>query len=294
MEFDVVVSNPPYNDGIDTDFIKLGVILAKESVYITPAKWQTAESSSHSYSHSTTYGELRELLSNRIDHLIWYPQSKDVFEIYQTDGIVIFHISKNIISKTRIENRCKSQPLYNNEQTRDLSGGITLNNLGFNILKEVWHKDSLRAVNFNDLNTIKGRYVVCTNNQISTSGGKILSCGGQSLVIGVSRIIDRFSSDFARGVEGARDIIFSSDSEQECKSFISWLDSKPVRFLVSINVSKLTGILNNHCFRYVPEPPKNPDGTYRFDHIYTDEEMYKEYGLSDTSIKIIDTVISDK
>lgn len=39
MKFDVVIGNPPYNRGIDIDFVKLGFDLSKQyTVMITPAK----------------------------------------------------------------------------------------------------------------------------------------------------------------------------------------------------------------------------------------------------------------
>lgn len=41
MKFDVVVSNPPYNDDQYIDFVNLGESLSsKLGIYITPAKWQ--------------------------------------------------------------------------------------------------------------------------------------------------------------------------------------------------------------------------------------------------------------
>ena len=43
MKFDVVIGNPPYNKGMDLDFVDLGYKISnKYTVMITPAKWQTA------------------------------------------------------------------------------------------------------------------------------------------------------------------------------------------------------------------------------------------------------------
>ena len=42
MKFDVVIGNPPYNKGMDLDFVDLGYKISnKYTVMITPAKWQT-------------------------------------------------------------------------------------------------------------------------------------------------------------------------------------------------------------------------------------------------------------
>lgn len=42
MKFDAVIGNPPYNKGMDLDFVDLGYKISnKYTVMITPAKWQT-------------------------------------------------------------------------------------------------------------------------------------------------------------------------------------------------------------------------------------------------------------
>ena len=82
---------------------------------------------------------------------------------------------------------------------------------------------------------------------------------------------------------------FSSDSKAECESFISWLNCKFTRFFVAINRTKLTGIITNDNFRFVPAPP-----TDKFDHIYTDEELYKAFNLPQKYIDIIESVIKER
>jgi hypothetical protein len=52
----------------------------------------------------------------------------------------------------------------------------------------------------------------------------------------------------------------------------------------------MTRVLNPNTFRFCPAPPTNPDGTYKWDHIYTDEELYKLYGLDKEDAKTADGV----
>lgn len=82
---------------------------------------------------------------------------------------------------------------------------------------------------------------------------------------------------------------FSSDSKDECESFMSWIYTKFVRYLLSINLAGLTGIANssNDWWRFVPDPGA-------FDHIFTDQELYKKYNLTDEEINIIESVIKER
>ena len=61
------------------------------------------------------------------------------------------------------------------------------------------------------------------------------------------------------------------------------------RFFVAINISKLNNILTDDCFRFVPAPPSG-----KFDHIYTDEELYKAFNLPQKYIDVIEAVIKER
>jgi len=64
------------------------------------------------------------------------------------------------------------------------------------------------------------------------------------------------------------------------------------------NLSKLTGILTNHYFRFVPSPMVLDEQGNRvpgkFDHIYTDEELYKTWNLPQKYIDVIEAVIKER
>lgn len=49
----------------------------------------------------------------------------------------------------------------------------------------------------------------------------------------------------------------------------------------------MTGVYNNYDWRFVPDPGA-------FDHIFTDEELYKKYNLTDDEIKLIESVIKER
>ena len=143
------------------------------------------------------------------------------------------------------------------------------------------------------------RYEVWTNNQFGASGlaktkdtyRYLCSLNGDFQCVQVSRLIDTTKE---KPSVGASNCIFSSDSREECENFISWLNTKFTRFFVAINISKLTGILTNDYFRFVPAPLLNPDGTYNWSIKYTDELLYNHYKLDPKYQEVINAVIKER
>ena len=104
--------------------------------------------------------------------------------------------------------------------------------------------------------------------------------------MGLCRIIDSQSPSKVI-VDSTK--VFESDTIAECESFVSWVQSRFTRFFVAINISKLNNILTDDCFRFVPAPPSG-----KFDHIYTDEELYKAFNLPQKYIDVIEAVIKER
>lgn len=59
------------------------------------------------------------------------------------------------------------------------------------------------------------------------------------------------------------------------------------RFLFLASVCKLTGVYNDFDWRFVPDPGK-------FDHIFTDQELYEKYNLTPDEINLIESVIKER
>lgn len=66
------------------------------------------------------------------------------------------------------------------------------------------------------------------------------------------------------------------------------LNCKFTKFFVACNISKLTGILTNDYFRFVPALP-----TGKFDHIYIDQELYEAFDLPQKYRDVIEAVIKE-
>lgn len=289
MKFDVVVGNPPYNKGMDLDFVNRGFDLCdKYCVMITPAKWQTAADDQRLASKTINYKEFREKLVPHMSKVVYYPDCVDVFNVSQSDGITYYILDKNNKYKECIVvNKSTQQKLINTTVKRSINNRETLWNIGNDVVKRLGEYSSFK---FKPMDN-KLRYSVFTNTQLAKGGGArggvgILNNEGNTQCVGISRIID---NNNPTEVPGASEITFSSNDIEECKSFVSWLNTKFTRFFVVINISKLGSILTDDYFRFVPAPPSG-----KFDHIYTDEELYKAFNLPQEYIDVIEAVIKER
>ena len=67
--------------------------------------------------------------------------------------------------------------------------------------------------------------------------------------------------------------------------FIVVPNSKLVAFLIYLGICGAT--LNAEFWRFVPDPEA-------FDHIFTDQELYEKYNLTQEEINIIESVIKER
>lgn len=281
MSFDVVIGNPPYNDGMDIDFVfKAFQLATKCTVMITPAKCFTAEATQR-ISSQYKYGDFRRELVPHISHVCFYPCCKDVFDILQVDGIVYYLLDKNSThDECTVKNVCKHIKEFDNSlEIRNITQRQSLINVGNEIVEYLGDYTKFSIPN----TYYRKRYQVWTNTQ--TPGGNLSTVVAprKTLFIGESTIEEDLGLDFARSA--AEICSFTSDIEDECKSFVSWLNCKFTRFFTAINQSKLTGVITNDCFRFVPAPISG-----KFDHIYTDEELYEAFGLNKSEAQTKDGV----
>lgn len=295
VKFDLVIGNPPYNKGMDLDFVDLGYKLSSQyTVMITPAKWQTtADDYSGCASKNINYKKFRELYVPHMSTVVFYPDALDIFHISQVDGLTYFLIDKEIHSTATVTNVSFHQKYYNSVSDRDIKNRQTLINIGQEIVDYLGTYNTFSVEHTNK----KYTYKVVTNSQI-------VLCGAGSEARKASDAVGRLSNMFNNDGQatfigtpkigtfvpaGAYGCAFSSDNKSECESFVSWLNCKFTRFFVAINISKLTGILTDDYFRFVPAP-----STGKFDHIYTDEELYKAFNLPQKYIDVIESVIKER
>ena len=81
-------------------------------------------------------------------------------------------------------------------------------------------------------------------------------------------------------------VLYSFMSDSECESFISYINTRLIRFILFLGICGQS-ITNKETWRFVPDPGS-------FDHIFTDEELYKKYNLTEEEIHIIESVIKPR
>ena len=291
MKFDTVIGNPPYNRGIDIDFVKLGYALSKRYVcVITPAKWQTADAE-QIIASEMSYGQFRAEIVPYISHVVFYPDCKDIFDIYQCDGITYYLIDKYKDKQADcfVINNSANRPEIDKFkiEKRSILNRETLWNCGYKLVEALSRYPRLY------IGDRGGQYRVMTNKQISGYDWFIKT--GPRYCLAVSTIIDTEKNE---EYSGLKEISFSSDSRAECESFISYINTRLVRFLLALNISSEGGMVTNDNFRFVPSPvyidSNNSIVTGKFDHIYTDEELYRAFNISQEQIGIIEAIIKER
>lgn len=287
MLFDVVVGNPPYNNGMDLDFVKLGYNLSTQyCCMITPAKWQTAEAN-QSIASEMSYGQFREEMVPHMRYVCFYPTCKDVFDIYQTDGITWYILDKDLHDTCIVENRCNDIKYFNSVENRTIINCESLLNIGNEIIQYLGKYNKYKFMDIEH----DSKYEVWMNTKVS--GYDWYATKSPRYVLSTSVLVGSHQQ-----VEGEKKCIFESNSIDECKSFMTWIYSKFTRFFLVPNISKLNNIQTNYCFRFVPAPAILDEHGNRvegkFDHTYTDKELYKTFKLPQKYIDVIEAVIKER
>lgn len=302
MKFDVVIGNPPYNNGMDLDFVDLGFKMCTQfCAMIVPGKWQTSDN--QRISSKMHYDDFRRSLVPHMKLVHYYPDCLDVFGIQEPSGVTYYLLDKARTYEgcCTVKNSCKLQSCIDSTEVRDITHGQSLWNIGNEIVNYIGscnHYDIVPVVQ-------RKAYTLNANTQINVSttasqawdfkrkgikpeyignGGVLFNLAGNIGLIGKMRILK--SDEVSSSKTSAN--IFTSDIEDECKSFKSWINTKFVRFFVLINIGSTT-VISDTSFKLVPAPPSG-----KFDHIYTDEELYKSFNIPQKYIDIIEAVIRER
>lgn len=320
MIFNTIIGNPPYNWGQDLDFIYKSHDISSQVCMIVPAKWQGTDETAIG-SSDITYTAFRKEIVPYMEYVVFYPNSQDVFDIAVGGGISYFCLRQTKPEKQYKKTICKTNKHIASDweefNTFDIDNLSLYSNTitelvekckGHQILLEKFkhtmyvadNKDKIPfSNNSDDIAIISNDSVLgyVKEDDLYTQLGLhkykvILNCmrGGATDFDSTGKIygLNKLLVAKSRQVGGGNYYVLKFfDTIDECNSFISYLNTKLIRFLYFLGVYA-TGI-RNATFKFVPEPPNS-----KYDHIYTDDELYSLYNLTDTEIKIIESIIKDR
>ena len=278
MKFDVVIGNPPYNNDVYLDFVTLAHQLSSQyTCMITPAKWQAKGGEKNE--------KFRRDIVPYMSHIVYYPNTPDVFYIGEAAGISYYLIDKVGHSDLELRNKCK----INNNLNRKFSGRKseikTLELCG----KTIIEKMPVKKLNIKGIDYTK-KYKVFANNLVGLSGGGggwktcLFSKDSKTNFLGKCAVTQSLLEEqtFSHNYT----VIFSALTFNECENFVSYINTKLIRFLLYCGRCG-NSVTNNETWRFVPDPGP-------FDHIFTDEELYQKYNLTPDEINIIESVIKER
>lgn len=273
MKFDVVIGNPPYNNDLYLDFVQLGHQLSsKYTCMITPAKWQAKGGKKNE--------DFRKNIVPYMGRIIYYPCVKDIFDITSVGGITYFLVLKTI------PNRVMINIISLNQRSFHKSSCIEVNKLSDRytyfdedleqIVNCCIQGKRLRDFIFNSEHA--GEYMVEVSHLVDDK--HYSNCVGGYILTPLKVC--------PRGLLYQNMYELYAGTKEECESFTSYVNTKLIRFLVALGLCA-SSTRNIETWRFVPAPPSG-----KFDHIYTDQELYDAFNLPQKYRDVIEAVIKER
>ena len=299
MKFGLVVGNPPYNKDAYIDFVMKGNQLASGySLWITPAKWQAKEDKPNENFCNTIVPYISDIVSYRVSGEVFegvnlpggitcYLVGKELCKDKVINRVLVkawdrsFGFNKNyfsIIEKVITNENFKSIIEDTNSRFYPCKSYFSSKEFGFDSTKsdfphedkssEYWLESSKRIqqTRESDFKHIEDM------NEYKVYFGHIIDNHAVSHLVEPNHAMTRGS------------LLAGFGSKAECESLISYYNCRLIWFLV---YNQSTGNINTSAFKHVPMPDA-------FDHMFTDEELYDKYNLTDDEIKVIESVIKER
>lgn len=307
-----IIMNPPYNNDMYIDFVTLAKNIASNSVVaITPAKWQAKG------------GEKNEAFRRGIvpymKKIVYYPDTTEIFDISETGGITYYLIDKNEHKIKDISLECELLPeLRHNNSNIDFSNYICMQgnkirdiitkcNKKESDITDTWDFSQSKYIKNTDrgrINKIQGDLEVMQGEEVCGYISKselfteididkykvitpVITSGTNPFTLDhkLGRFVNMYCIKPMQIPKGSFLPLFRSYDKEECMSFISYNYCKLIQFLLFFGICGTT--TTGNFWRFVPNPGK-------FDHIFTDTELYQKYDLTPDEIAIIESVIKER
>lgn len=312
MHFDVVIGNPPYNNDLYLNFVQFGHKLSsKYTLMITPAKWQAKGGKANE--------DFRHDIVPCMSHIVYYKDCKEIFDIAEPDGITYYMVENEKQNSRVVSHICSKNNTFNSgkELKQDTHNLLIPENIVKILNKLSCNEPLYRKMQYGSVmaNSDYGKpeysygdvAIVCGDKgfsgyskckklsevdlqkfkcyihcMTSSGSGCLFNSLGTAIGGGKKRTFIAGSYEVP---QGHYKILKFFDTKAEADSFVSFCDSKLVSFLYFLGLSASMDVLEN--WRFVPDPGA-------FDHIFTDEELYKKYNLNSEEISLIESVIKER
>ena len=328
MKFDLVIGNPPYNNDAYIDFVEIGHKLAKQySCWVTPAKWQAKADKKNDIFRKEIVPCMSKILFYKDSRDIFSIQEWGGISYYLVDKS---QKSNNIQIKTICNSNANfssdfeehdelSPVLYNRKllqiigkvgtlgegfkqslyvKNTDRGESCIAGTLGFRRQTFVHEQDrGAHKADRDYVEIMQGDQVCGYRNKkelytqlnvdkwkciCSIMPGAVSQFDQNGQVLGMIKISIIGPNQVPKG---SFPVLKYFDSKEECESFVSYCNTRLNSFLFYLGVCGTT--LTKEFFRFIPDPVK-------YDHIFTDDELYKKYNLTQDEINIIESIIKER
>lgn len=315
MNFDVVIGNPPYNNDMYLEFVSAAYkVSTNYTCMIVPAKWSAKRGKEND--------KFRDDMVKHISKIVWYPNSRDLFEIYEAGGVCYIIQDKNIHNKKLVVNRCILNKALNSEEVEleyQEGKGLFGKNIRSLLEKLMGYTNIVHRTQMKQSMYLEKGYHGGYNGNIEVYDGDKLGglvCKDELRTTYAlnkykvtMHVMPGFSMAYLNDTENSENIgkalgmnkvnviepnqvpsanfqiLGTFDTKTEAYSYKSYLETKLCRFLTYIAICSNT--ITPEFLRLIPDINK-------YDHIYNDREVYSYYNLSDQDIELIEAVIKDR
>lgn len=317
MKIDIVIGNPPYqsnNDGgngngataIYNQFVENSMHLNTDIVYfIIPARWFTGGRGVDKFRDYMVY-------SKSVKNIIYYPNSKDIFnQLSIAGGICCCMLDKRHNSDNVEYTIIKNNNIIKSIRKMNEFGIFISDNMALSIIRKLKASEYMSSI----VKSV-GYYKIPTNYSENYTGNNRLKVitSSNEMEISEDRVYNKYNINTYRvflstiTVEHAGEpdkddmykvfgrigilepmtvcsdsyiVIGEFDNRESAESLISYLKSKLVRFIVQ---QFMVGIhITQKTFSNIP--------IIDFSHTYSDDDIYKIFGITTEEIKYIDNII---
>ena len=270
MKFNAVIGNPPYNNDVYIDFVTKGHAIATDySLWITPAKWQAKGGEKNE--------QFRKDIVPYMSKIVYYPCTEEIFDITEIMGITYYLLNSSSNNNGyTLKIKTKRDDVFHKEENINVHIGETRFTIFDSRLEHFCRNVGCGARLTNRMFNTNGEYRIRQCHQPHDKRNS-LCCGGY---VTTPTYIEKNDTR----VDGNYYIV-TSGNEDYCNYFNSYINTKFVRFCIALGLSG--SVKTKETWRFVPDPGA-------FDHIFTDEELYKKYNLTDEEINIIESVIKER